>query len=72
MGRSLADNFRKRFGDREITVIYLDKPIEEADRRLHDERVFQAFTSVLAGIIKREPTANEISGLEDISKTKRR
>ena len=72
MGRSLADNFRKRFGDREITVIYLEKPLAEADRRLRNEKIFQAFASVLAGILKREPTANEISGLEDISKTKRR
>ena len=72
MGRSLEENFRRRFGDRKIAVLYLEKPLEGADRRLRDEKIFQAFTSVLAGILKREPTVNEISGLEDVSKTKRR
>ena len=68
MGRSLANHFKRRFGDRKITVIYPEKPLEGADRRIHNEKIFQAFTSVLAGILKREPTANELSGLEDVSK----
>ncbi len=68
MGRSLANHFKRRFGDRKITIIYPEKPLEGADRRIHNEKIFQAFTSVLAGILKREPTANELSGLEDVSK----
>ena len=68
MGRSLANHFKRRFGDRKITVIYPERPLEGADRRIHNEKIFQAFTSVLAGILKREPTANELSGLEDVSK----
>ena len=68
MGRSLANHFKRRFGDRKITVIYPEKCFEGADRRIHNEKIFQAFTSVLAGILKREPTANELSGLEDVSK----
>lgn len=68
MGRSLSNHFKRRFGDRKITVIYPEKSLEGADRRIHNEKIFQAFTSVLAGILKREPTANELSGLEDVSK----
>jgi hypothetical protein len=70
MGRSLANHFKKRFGDRKFVVIYPEKPLEGADRRIHNEKIFQAITSVLADILKREPTADELSGLEDISKTK--
>lgn len=68
MGRSLANHFKKRFGDRKFVVIYPEKPLEGADRRIQNEKIFHAFTSVLAGILKREPTADELSGLEDISK----
>ncbi len=70
MGKSLADHFRKRFGDRKFVVVYPEKSLEGADRRIQNEKVFHAFTSVLAGILKREPTADELSGLEDISKKK--
>ena len=68
MGRSLANHFKKRFGDRKFVVIYPEKPLEGADRRIQNEKIFHAFTSVLAGILKREPTADELSGLDDISK----
>lgn len=70
MGKSLAEHFQKCFKGRKITLVYPDKPLEGAERRLQNEKIFQAFTSVLAGILKREPTANELSGLEVVSKSK--
>ena len=60
-------NFKKRFGDRKFVVSYPQKELEGAARRLHNEKIAQAFVSVLAGILKRDPSANEISGREDIS-----
>ncbi len=67
MGRRLANNFKKRFGDRKFVVIYPEKPLEGAERRFQSEKITQAYVAVLAGILGREPTANEILGLEDIS-----
>ena len=66
MGRQLTNNFKKRFGDRKFVTCYLPKPLEGAARRLHNERITQAFISVLAGILKREISANEISGREEV------
>lgn len=71
MGRRLENHFKKRFGEKDIAIIYPEKPLRGAERRLQNEKIFQAFTSVLAGILKREPTANELSGLEDISKKRK-
>ena len=67
MGRRHLNHFKRRFGDRKFVVIYPEKPLEGSERRLQNEKIAQAFVSVLAGILKREPTANEISGKEDIS-----
>ncbi len=67
MGRRLANNFKKRFGERKFVACYPEKPFEGVERRLHNEKIAQAFVLVLAGILKREPSAKEISGHEDIS-----
>ena len=66
MGRRLTNNFKKRFGERKFTVVYPQKPLEGAARRLHNEKIAQAFVFVLAGILGREPRANEISGREEV------
>jgi hypothetical protein len=70
MGKSLENHFKKRFADRKFTCAYPDKPLEGAERRLRNDDIVQAFTSVLAGILKRDPTARELTGEEDISKRK--
>ena len=67
MGERLTSNFKKRFGERKFAALYPEKPLEGAARRLHNEKIAQAFVSVLAGILKRSPSANEISGRENIS-----
>lgn len=66
MGRKIAENFQKRFGDR-ITFRYPSKPLEGLERRQQNEKIFDAFKNVLSGILKREPTTNELFGVEDIS-----
>ena len=64
-------NFQDRFGDR-FSVVYLDRPLAPADRKSHNESLCKAITEVMRGILKREPTQEELLGLEDISTHKRR
>ena len=66
MGRKLTKNFKKRFGEGAFVAVYPQKPLEGAARRHHNEKITQAFVSVLAGILKRELSANEISGREEV------
>ena len=69
MGRSVSDNFKKRFGDPERIEIKFEtgklSPSEEARR---NEATATAYVDVLRGILGREPTHDEIIGKVDISK----
>ena len=66
MGERILKNFKKRFEGR-ITVTYQQKPLEPAEQKFRDERLVKAYTQVLTGILKREPTQEELLGLVDIS-----
>lgn len=66
MGQKLSNNFKKRFEDR-INVTYQQKHLEPAEQKIRDGRLVKAYTQVLAGILKREPTQEELLGLVDIS-----
>jgi len=66
MGKPLVSQFQKRFGDR-ITVVYADKPRTVVDEQTQGETLAKAVTQVIAGILKREPTQEELLGLVDIS-----
>jgi len=68
MGIRLQNNFKKRFGNRPIKVIYPEKPFIASDKCLQNDKLLDAFKAVLTGILKREPTLKELRGLEDISK----
>lgn len=71
MGRSVKENFEKRFGDR-ITVSYPNRPPDPLEQKIQNENLLKAFSQVLAGILKREPTQDELLGLDDLSTRKRR
>ena len=66
MGKPLVSQFQKRFGDR-ITAVYADKPRIVVDQQVQGETLAKAVTQVIAGILKREPTQEELLGLVDIS-----
>ncbi len=66
MSQRILKNFQKRFGDR-ISVTYQKKSLEPAEQKFRDGRLVKAYTQVLAGILKREPTQEELLGLVDIS-----
>lgn len=70
MERKTETNFQKRFGER-ISVLFSDRSLQPAGSKAQNEALCRAITEVMAGILKREPTQEEILGLEDIS-TKRR
>lgn len=71
MGKPLVSQFQKRFGDR-ITVVYADKPRTAVEQQVQGETLAKAVTQVIAGILKREPTQEELLGLVDISESRSR
>ena len=71
MGKPVVSQFQKRFGDR-ITAVYADKPCTAIEQQVQGEALAKAITQVIAGILKREPTPDELLGLVDISVNSRR
>ncbi len=70
MGERQISNFEKRF-KRGFVVVYPEKPLEGAARRMQNQKIFEAVKAVLTGILKREPTPDELSGCKSLTRTKR-
>ena len=68
MGGKLSKGLNKRL-ERGFVVIYPEKPLEGLERKIRNERIVEAFTDVWADILKRQPTLEELYGVEDISKS---
>lgn len=60
-------NFEKRF-THGFRVIYLEKQLEGEARKLQNQKLTKALSAVLAGILKREPTPDELSGCKSLIK----
>lgn len=71
MGKPLVSQFQKRFGDR-ISVVYAERPRNLAEQKMQSEELAKAVTQVMAGILRREPTQEELLGLVDLSEAERR
>ena len=71
MGKPLVSQFQKRFGDR-ITAVYADKPRTAVEQQEQGETLAKAVTQVITGILKREPSQEELLGIVDISEEKHR
>jgi len=65
MGQKITQNFEKRFGGN-ITVAYRQKSLEPEELQIRNSRLLKAFTQVLTGILKREPTQEELLGINKI------
>lgn len=65
MKKILAKKFEKRFGDR-ITVTYRQKSLEPEELQINNSRLLKAFKQVLTGLLKREPTEEELLGIKPI------
>lgn len=70
-GQNKDKNFKKRFGDR-ITVTYLEKPLSPAEQKIQNQKISKAFADVLTGILGREPTPNELLGIDEIKFRKKK
>ena len=66
MRQAITKNFQKRF-EGKIVVAYRKKPMEPSEQQIQNTRLSKAFTQVLSGILKREPTQEELLGIVDIS-----
>jgi len=69
MSQRILKNFQKRFGDR-ISVTYQKKSLEPAEQKFRDGRLVKAYIQVLTGILKREPTQEELLGITEIKFSK--
>ncbi len=69
MGKPLVSQFEKRFDDR-ISVVYANDTRNLAEQDAQEEVLAKAIAQVMAGILKREPTQDELLGLVDISAEK--
>ncbi len=66
MGKPLINQFQKRFSGR-ISVVYAERSGSPAEQKMQNEALAKAVAQVMAGILKREPTQEELLGLADIS-----
>lgn len=69
MGERQNSNLQKRFKNG-FFLVYPDKPLEGEERRIQNQRIFDAVKAVLTGILKREPTPDELLGCKPITKEK--
>lgn len=68
MGKPLTNQFQKRFSGR-ISAVYAKRPGSLTEQKMQNEALAKAVAQVMAGILKREPTQEELLGLKDISQT---
>ena len=69
MGRSISDNFKKRFGDPErIKIKFETGKLSPSDEAYRDEKTAAAYVDILRNLLGRKPTHEEIVGKVDISK----
>ena len=70
MGERQISNFEKRF-KRGFVVVYPEKPLEGVARGIQNQKILEAVKAVLTGILKREPTPDELSGCKPLTRKKR-
>lgn len=70
MGDRQKLNFENRFR-KGFNVMYPEKPMEGVARRIQNQKILEAVKAVLKGILKREPTPDELSGCKPLTREKR-
>ena len=69
MGRSIKDNFKRRFGDpARIEIRYAKKKLTPSEESYRNTKVATVYREVLRKFLGREPTQDEILGNMDIPK----
>jgi len=63
MGRSVLDNFKKRFGEpAKIELRYAKAKTPPSEDAYRSAQISKAYAEVLKGVLGREPTQDEIFG----------
>ena len=70
MGDRQKSNFENRF-KQGFNVIYPEKPLEGVARKIQNQKILETVKAVLKGILKREPTPDELSGRKPLTLEKR-
>jgi hypothetical protein len=70
MGDRQKSNFENRF-KQGFSVLYSEKPLEGVARKIQNQKILEAVEAVLRGILKREPTPDELSGRKPLTREKR-
>lgn len=65
MGQRVTKNFERRFADK-ISVYFPEKVPEPVEQEIRNTKLVKAFTDVLSGILKREPTQEELLGIIEV------
>lgn len=65
MGTTIEQNFERRFGDR-IEIKFQIRPLEGEARKIYHARLSDAFKAVMAAVLKRDPTQDELLGIVPI------
>jgi hypothetical protein len=71
MGHSAEKLFEKRFAGG-IEVVYCTKPLDGEERQFNQKRLSDAIKAVMATVLKREPTLEELLGLVPIVVSKKK
>lgn len=73
MGRSIADNFKKRFGGTgpKFECQYPKGRKTLSERKYRNQRLADVYRELLKSILGRDPTDDELFGRVDISKLKK-
>lgn len=65
MGQRIAKNFERRFTDK-IIVYFPKKMPEPSEQEIRNGKIVKALIGVLSGILKREPTQEELLGISEV------
>ena len=65
MGYSADKLFQQRFRQ-SIEVVYCHQPVDGQEKQLNQQRLSEAVKAVLAAVLKREPTQQELLGIVPI------
>ena len=66
MGHSADKRFEFRF-KKGIEVVYRTRPIDGEERQLNQQKLSDAVRAVMASVLKREPTPEELLGIIPIA-----
>lgn len=68
MGERQKTNFENRF-KKGFVVSFPEKALEGVERNTRNQKILEAVKAVLTGILKREPTPDELSGCKPITRS---